>query len=101
MGRRARRRQAMDPIRRQALAVAAGLALLPGLAAAQSNWPDKPVRVVVPWAPGGITDIVARLVAQKLSDRFGQQFVVDNKGGAAGNIGAEMVAKAAPDGYTV
>jgi tripartite-type tricarboxylate transporter receptor subunit TctC len=90
----------MNTIRRTL--VAAGLAaLLPGLSAAQANWPDKPVRVVVPWAPGGITDIVARLVAQKLSDRYGQQFVVDNKGGAAGNIGAEMVARAAPDGYTI
>lgn len=72
--------------------------ITPGLAPAQTPWPDKPVRVVVPWAAGGITDILARVIAQKLSDRFGQQFVVDNKGGAAGNIGAEMVAKAAPDG---
>jgi tripartite-type tricarboxylate transporter receptor subunit TctC len=82
-------------------AAAASAALFPGLALAQAPWPDKPVRVVVPWAPGGITDILARVVAQKLSERFGQQFVIDNKGGAGGNIGAEMVAKAPPDGYTL
>jgi tripartite-type tricarboxylate transporter receptor subunit TctC len=92
----------MKRIRRLIVAAAAAAALWPGLAFAQAGtWPDKPVRVVVPWAAGGITDILARLVAQKLSDRFGQQFVIDNKGGAAGNIGAEMVAKAPADGYTL
>jgi len=68
---------------------------------AQSTWPDKPVRLVVPWAPGGITDILGRVMAQKLGASFGQPFVVDNKGGASGNIGAEYVAKASADGYTL
>ncbi|HYF16586.1 MAG TPA: tripartite tricarboxylate transporter substrate binding protein [Ramlibacter sp.] len=90
----------MKLIRRK-FVLATAAAALPGLAVAQGAWPDKPVRVVVPWAPGGITDILARLVAQKLTAQFGQQFVIDNKGGAAGNIGAEMVAQAPPDGYTL
>ena len=93
----------MKTFRREFLVVAA--AMLPALVHAQAQtpaaWPTKAVRVVVPWAPGGITDILARVIAQKLSAQFGQQFVIDNKGGAAGNIGAEQVAKAAPDGYTL
>lgn len=93
----------MKPTRREIVLACAAIAAawLPCPAAAQARWPENPVRVVVPWAPGGITDILARLVAQKLSDRLGQQFIIDNKGGAAGNIGAEMVAKAPPDGYTL
>ena len=65
------------------------------------NYPDKPVRVVVGYSPGGLPDTIARLVAQKLSERWGQQFVVENKPGANGILGAEFVAKAAPDGYTL
>jgi tripartite-type tricarboxylate transporter receptor subunit TctC len=83
------------------VAAATCAAFFPGLALAQPQWPDKPVRVVVPWAPGGITDILARVIAQKLTDHFGQQFVIDNKGGASGNIGAELVARAPADGYTL
>lgn len=65
------------------------------------NYPDKPVRAVVPFPPGGAADIVARHVAQKLSESFGVQFIVDNRAGAGGAIGAEMVARAASDGYTL
>ncbi|HJQ62883.1 MAG TPA: tripartite tricarboxylate transporter substrate-binding protein, partial [Burkholderiales bacterium] len=64
-------------------------------------YPVKPVRVVIPWPPGGSNDVVGRLVLQKLAQTMGQQFVVDNRAGAAGSIGAEVVAKSAPDGYTL
>jgi len=68
---------------------------------AQSSWPNKPVRIVVPFAPGGTTDILARAVAPELSRVFGQPFVVDNRAGAGGNVGADLVAKAPADGYTL
>jgi tripartite-type tricarboxylate transporter receptor subunit TctC len=89
--------------RRSALALGAiaALTLLAGPAAAQGSWPTKPVRIVVPFAPGGTTDILARAVAPELSKAFGQQFIVDNRAGAGGNVGAEIVAKAPNDGYTL
>jgi tripartite-type tricarboxylate transporter receptor subunit TctC len=78
-----------------------GVALsLGGSAWAQADWPSRPVRIVVPFAPGGTTDLTARIVAEQLSQVFKQSFVVENKAGAGGNLGAAEVAKAAPDGYT-
>jgi tripartite-type tricarboxylate transporter receptor subunit TctC len=68
---------------------------------AQSTWPAKPVRIVVPFAPGGTTDLLARAIAPELSKSFGQQFVVENRAGAGGNLGADAVAKSPPDGYTL
>ena len=65
------------------------------------TYPAKPVRVVIPWPPGGSNDIVGRIVVQKMSEQLGQQFVIDNRGGAAGTIGSEVVAKSPPDGYTI
>jgi tripartite-type tricarboxylate transporter receptor subunit TctC len=68
---------------------------------AASNYPTKPVRFICPFAPGAGTDLTARTIAQKLGDKFGQQFVVDNRTGAGGAIGVDTVAKAVPDGYTI
>ena len=77
-----------------------GLSLLPRRAGAADQWPTRPVKLVVPFAAGGTTDILARVVAAKVSEEFGQQFIVENKTGAGGNIAADYVAKAEPDGYT-
>ncbi len=82
------------------MAAAAALAMAAGMAGAQ-QYPAKGVRVVIPWPPGGANDVVGRIVFQKMSEQLGQQFVIDNRGGASGTIGAEVVAKAPPDGYTV
>jgi tripartite-type tricarboxylate transporter receptor subunit TctC len=81
-------------------AAAGYTALLVSVASAQS-WPAKPVRVIVPFAPGGGADLTARPISQKLSESLGQQFVIDNRGGAGGAIGMELTAKAPPDGYTI
>ena len=85
---------------RTLLAVAAAALSLHGAAHAQGDWPNKPVRIIAIFAPGGSSDLVARQIAQHLSTRFGQQFIVENKVGAGGNIGVDYVAKSQPDGYT-
>ncbi|AYQ26661.1 MULTISPECIES: tripartite tricarboxylate transporter substrate binding protein [unclassified Polaromonas] len=92
----------MKTIYRSAIAGVAGvvLSLTCGIASAQ-GYPNKPVRLIVPFAPGGFTDVVARILGQKLSMAMGQQFVVENKAGAGSTIGTDFVAKAAPDGYTL
>jgi len=81
--------------------LAASAALLPAASTAQSDYPNRPIKLVVGFAPGGSTDIVARVVAQRLSERLGQSVVVENKAGAGGTIGADATAKSAPDGYTL
>jgi tripartite-type tricarboxylate transporter receptor subunit TctC len=85
---------------RAAVAVAIACLLAAPPAAAQS-WPSRPIRLMVPFPPGGSTDIVARIVAQKMGERLGQPMVIENRGGAGGTLGTAQVAKAAPDGYSL
>ncbi|MDM0109515.1 tripartite tricarboxylate transporter substrate binding protein [Variovorax sp. J22R24] len=87
--------------RRHRLLAGAAFALLACSSLAQTPWPAKPIKLVVPFPPGGGTDFVARLIAEKLSTQAGWVIVIDNKPGAGGNIGLDAVAKAAPDGYTI
>src|ERR1700704_2802341 len=83
------------------LAIALLAAGWAGEALAQTaSWPDKPVKLILPYAPGGATDLIGRPWAEKLSQAFGQQFVIENRGGAGGMIGTEATAKSSPDGYT-
>jgi tripartite-type tricarboxylate transporter receptor subunit TctC len=93
----------LSPQRRRLVTAAAGAGLLSAwpLSGRAEAWPAKPVRIVVPFAPGGTTDLLARSLAPELSRVFGQQFIVDNRPGAGGNTGADLVAKSAPDGHTL
>jgi tripartite-type tricarboxylate transporter receptor subunit TctC len=94
---------AMNLPRRKFLHLATGAAVLPAVSriASALDYPTRPVHLIVGFPPGGITDITARLIGPWLSDRFGQQFVVENRPGASSNIATELVAKAKPDGYTL
>ncbi len=84
-----------------ALAIPATPAFLPSLALGQAAYPTRPVKLIAPFPPGGTSDVLARLLAQKLSEGLGQSVTVENRGGASGNIGHELAAKSAPDGYTL
>ena len=81
--------------------IAAAIALIVAAPVCAQDYPQKSVRFVVPYAPGGNTDILSRLLGQKLGDAWGQQFIIDNRPGAAGTLGAELVVQAPADGYTI
>src|SRR5260370_16642810 len=91
------------PHRRQFLHLAAGAAAVPAVSrfAWAQAYPARPVRIIVPLAPAGTVDIMARLLGQWLSDRLGQQFIIENRSGASTNLGTEAVVRASPDGYTL
>jgi len=88
-------------MRRLGLALAVGLTALIGSAAQAQNYPNHAIRLIVPFGPGGAVDVLARLVGSKVADALGQPMVVENRPGASGTLGADAVAKAAPDGYTI
>src|SRR5499427_826756 len=91
------------PHRRQFLHLAAGAAALPAVSivARAQSYPTRPVRIIVGFAPGGPADLIARLIGQSLSERLGQQFIIENRPGAGSNIATEAVVRAPPDGYTL
>jgi tripartite-type tricarboxylate transporter receptor subunit TctC len=79
----------------------AGLVAAPAAVRAQPAWPDRPLRLVIPWPPGGTNDIVGRLITEAMAAKLGQPIVIENRGGAGGMLGSDVVAKSAPDGYTL
>lgn len=91
----------MTPTTRRHALLAAALLTLAGPGLAQEAWPGKPVRMIVPFAPGGSTDVIARMLGQKLAALWGQPVVIENRAGAGGNVGADAVAKSPGDGYTL
>jgi tripartite-type tricarboxylate transporter receptor subunit TctC len=93
--------QCSTPFTRRTVLASAAAVLAPGAWAQAGDYPTRPVRIIVAFTAGGTSDVLARATAQKLSDRFKQTFLVDNKPGGGGNIGTEMAARAAPDGYTL
>src|SRR5262249_50036760 len=94
---------AMELPRRKFLHLAAGAAALPAVSriAWAQGYPTRPVRIVLPFAPGGVNDITARLIGQLLTERLGQQFLIENRTGGGGNIGIEAVVRSPADGYTL
>src|SRR6266852_6797152 len=89
----------MSFLRRAAIALMSWFAM--AVPASAQNYPDHVVRIVNPFPPGGSVDVLARILAQKLSENLGQQFIIETRAGGGGNVGAEMVAKSDPDGYTL
>src|ERR1700739_2846503 len=89
------------PIMTAGLLALATAAATPALAQTAADYPTKPVRLIIPFPPGGSNDVVGRMIATQLSDRLGKQVVVDNRGGAGGVIGTEVAANSPPDGYTL
>src|SRR4051812_35890865 len=83
------------------LIITSMVATEPAVAAALATWPERPIRLIIPFPPGGSNDIVGRVIATKLSERLGKSVVVDNRGGAGGAIGTEIAFTAVPDGYTL
>src|SRR5258708_6480576 len=98
----ARRKKEEETMKRKlALWAALALALCPAVSPAQSGYPNRSVKIIVPFAPGGASDFVARIMQPRLSELLGQPIVIENRGGAAGTIGMEVAARSAPDAYTL